>query len=99
MKRKCSKCKNDAVTYIRYNGTHLCKVHFIQYYANGKKNHDSTEGKLENNKKIGIAVSGGKDSIVCLHLINKFFSKRKDFEIIVLTVDEGIENYRNISLK
>ncbi len=99
MKRKCSKCKNDAVTYIRYNGTHLCKVHFIQYFEKRVKKEITKQGKLENNKKIGIAVSGGKDSIVCLHLINKFFSKRKDFEIIVLTVDEGIENYRNISLK
>jgi uncharacterized protein (TIGR00269 family) len=99
MKSTCTKCKNLAVTYIRYNGTHLCKEHFIQYFEKRVKKEINKQGKFGNKKKIGIAVSGGKDSIVCLYLINKFFSKRKDFEIISLTVDEGINNYRDISLK
>lgn len=99
MKRSCSKCKNKAITYIRYNGTHLCKEHFIQYFEKRVKKEITKQGKFGNNKKIGVAVSGGKDSIVCLHLIKKIISKRKDLKIIVLTVDEGINNYRNISLK
>lgn len=99
MKRSCSKCKNKAITYIRYNGTHLCKEHFIQYFEKRVKKEITKQGKFGNNKKIGIAVSGGKDSIVCLHLIKKIISKRKDLKIIVITVDEGINNYRNISLK
>ncbi len=98
MKQICSKCKNYAVTYIRYNGTHLCKEHFIQYLEKRVKKEISKQGKLEKNIKIGVAVSGGKDSIVTLHLINKFFSRRKNIEIISLTVDEGIKNYRENSI-
>jgi len=78
MKIICSKCNNPAITYIRYNGTHLCKDHFIQYLEKRVKKEINKQGKLQNNTKIGIAVSGGKDSIVVLHLINKIFSKRKN---------------------
>ena len=28
---KCDLCGNDAVTFVRYNGTHLCSEHFIDY--------------------------------------------------------------------
>ena len=98
MKIICSKCNNPAVTYIRYNGTHLCKDHFIQYLEKRVKKEINKQGKLQNNTKIGIAVSGGKDSIVVLHLINKIFSKRKNIEMIVFTIDEGIKNYRNNSI-
>ena len=34
------------------------------------------QGKTEEGSKIGIAVSGGKDSIVTLHLMHDIFSKR-----------------------
>jgi uncharacterized protein (TIGR00269 family) len=98
MKTICSKCKNHAVTFIRYNGTHLCKEHFIKYFEKRVKKEINKQGKLENNIKIGVAVSGGKDSIVTLHLIKKIFLKRKNIEIISLSVDEGIKNYRDNSI-
>ncbi|MGN0099205.1 MAG: hypothetical protein ACI38Y_07765, partial [Candidatus Methanomethylophilaceae archaeon] len=28
---RCDICGRDAVTYIRYNGTHLCSDHFMRY--------------------------------------------------------------------
>jgi len=98
MKISCSKCKNKAVTYIRYNGTHLCKEHFNLYFEKRVKKEITKQGRFGNNKKIGIAVSGGKDSIVCLHLMNKFFSNRNDLKLYIISIDEGINNYRNISL-
>jgi uncharacterized protein (TIGR00269 family) len=98
MKLICSKCKNHAVTFIRYNGTHLCKEHFIEYFEKRVKKEINKQGKLKNNSKIGVAVSGGKDSIVTLHLIKKIFLKRENIEIIALTVDEGIKNYRDNSI-
>ena len=98
MKTMCSKCNNNAVTYIRYNGTHLCKNHFIQFLERRVKKEINKQGKLEKYKRIGIAVSGGKDSIVTLHLMKNFFSKRRNIEMIVLTVDEGISKYRDKSI-
>jgi len=57
------------------------------------------QGKTENGAKIGVALSGGKDSTVALHIINDIFSKRANIDIVAITVDEGIKDYRPESIK
>ena len=74
----CSKCMKSSVTYIRYNGTHLCEEHFIQYFERRFKKDLKKQGKTENNTKFGIAISGGKDSTVALCLIYDIFGKISD---------------------
>jgi len=96
--KTCSKCKKPAVTYIRYNGTHLCHDHFIEYFEKRVKKDIKKQGKTQPNSKIGAAISGGKDSIVALHMLHNIFSKRKDIEIVGITVDEGIKGYRDDSI-
>ena len=97
MAKTCSKCKNPAVTFIRYNGTHLCKDHFIEYFEKRVKKDIKKQGKTKSSSKIGVAISGGKDSVVALHILHDIFSKRKDVELVGVTVDEGIKNYRDKS--
>jgi len=99
MSKTCSKCKKPAVTFIRYNGTHLCKEHFIDYFEKRVKKDIKKQGKTKTSSKFGVAVSGGKDSIVALCILHDIFSKRKDIELISITVDEGIKNYRDKSIK
>jgi len=99
MSKTCSKCKKPAVTFIRYNGTHLCRDHFIQYFEKRVKKDIKKQGKTKTPGKIGVAISGGKDSIVSLYSLHNVFSKRKDVELIGITVDEGIKNYRDKSIK
>ncbi len=99
MSISCLKCKKPAVTFIRYNGTHLCEKHFIEYFEKRVKKEIKKQGKTKDNSKIGVAVSGGKDSIVTLHLINNLFSKRPNPEVHAITVDEGIKGYRDESIK
>ena len=94
----CSKCKKPAVTFIRYNGTHLCRDHFIQYFEKRVKKDIKKQGATKDVKRIAVALSGGKDSVVALHMIYDVFSKRPDVEIIGLTVDEGIKGYRDKSI-
>ena len=95
----CTKCKKPAVTFIRYNGTHLCENHFIQYFERRVKKDIKRQGKTEDSCKIGIALSGGKDSTVAIHLIHNIFSIRKKIELIAISIDEGISKYRNESIK
>ena len=95
----CSKCKKPAITFIRYNGTHLCSEHFIQYFEKRVKKDIKKQGKTEGDKKLAVAISGGKDSIVALHIINDIFCKRPNIKIIAITVDEGIKSYRDKSIE
>jgi len=99
MTKTCSKCKKSAITFIRYNGTHLCKDHFIDYFQRRVKKDIKKQGKTPDYFKIGVAVSGGKDSLVALHIINDIFSKRPNVKIYAITVDEGIKGYRDESIK
>jgi len=98
MSETCSKCKKLAITFIRYNGTHLCNEHFIQYFEKRVKKEIKKQGKTEGSCRIGVAVSGGKDSIVALQIIYEIFSKRANAEIYAITVDEGIKGYRDESI-
>ena len=95
---KCSRCKKPAITFIRYNGTHLCKNHFIDYFDKRVKKDLKKQGKITDKTKFAVAISGGKDSAVALYMTHKIFSKRKDVEIISISVDEGIKGYRDESL-
>lgn len=47
------------------------------------------EGEL-----IAVALSGGKDSVLTLHAL-KNYQKFIDFDLIAISVDEGIEGYRS----
>jgi len=99
MTMRCLKCKKSAITFIRYNGTHLCEDHFLSYFEKRIKKEIKKQGKTKDNSKIGVAVSGGKDSIVALQMMKNIFFKRQNIEIFAITVDEGIKGYRDNSIK
>ena len=54
--------------------------------------------ELKGNERIAVAVSGGKDSTVALHLLSGILAKRRDLRLCAITVDEGIEGYRRSSI-
>ena len=99
MTKICTKCKKPAVTYIRYNGTHLCKDHFLLYFDRRVKKDIKKQGKTVGKSKKAIALSGGKDSTVALYVIHDLYSNRKNIDLFAITVDEGIKNYRDNSIK
>lgn len=49
---------------------------------------------LESGDKIAVALSGGKDSILTLYMLNKFLDEF-NLDLVAITVDEGISGYRN----
>ncbi len=95
---RCDQCQNEAVTFIRYNGSHLCAAHFMAYVERRVKRELRKQVDLSRGSRIAVAVSGGKDSMVTLDLIRRTFGKRRDAEIHCLSIDEGIEGYRRPSL-
>jgi len=48
-------------------------------------------------ERVAVAVSGGKDSVTCMHLLADH-CERKNCELIAVTVDEGIKGYRDRSM-
>jgi len=95
---KCDLCPFDAVTYIRYNGSHLCSEHFKAYVERRVKREIRKQVDLKPGDVIGVAVSGGKDSMVTLHMLDRILNHRDDIEIHCITVDEGISGYRPPSI-
>jgi uncharacterized protein (TIGR00269 family) len=45
------------------------------------------------------AVSGGKDSLIMLHLLTSIYEKHRNITLTALTVDEGIAGYRPPSVE
>jgi uncharacterized protein (TIGR00269 family) len=90
----CIKCNREAVTFIRYNGAHLCEEHFFQYVERRVKKEVRQQIDLDEVNKLAVALSGGKDSSVVLCILVEALRHRPDLEIVAITVDEGILGYR-----
>ncbi len=54
---------------------------------------------LQPNDKIMVGLSGGKDSITLLHILNKIEKAFPEATLCAVTVDEGIMGYRDEALK
>ena len=100
----CKSCKVEPVISRRYSGELLCKKCFFRSFErNADKELRNQINRLRSSSqlkidRIGIGLSGGKDSTVALHLLNKY-SRNRGIGIIGLCVDEGIEGYRSESLE
>lgn len=101
---KCSKCNSTAITELRYSGEFLCRNCFIKLFEKRVKRTIRNNRLLSPDDKIAVAISGGKDSITTLKILNDISKKiNPEFgdnrEVIAITVDEGIKGYRNGTLK
>ena len=90
----CIRCRREAVTFIRYNGSHLCDEHFLQYVERRAKKEFRQQIDLDGLRILALALSGGKDSSVALSILVEALSHRPELKIIAITVDEGIQGYR-----
>jgi uncharacterized protein (TIGR00269 family) len=91
---KCSKCDSTAVMSRRSSGIQLCERHFIEDFEQRAERTLLMEGMAADGDRIAVAVSGGKDSTALLHVLNRILAGR-DIELFAITVDEGIEGYRD----
>lgn len=54
----------------------------------------SEYGLIKEGELIALALSGGKDSVLTLHAL-KNYQDILDFDLVAISVDEGIEGYRS----
>lgn len=95
--KKCEICGKQAEISLLYGPQHYCKEHFIQLIEKRVKKTIRKYSLIKPKERILLAMSGGKDSSVTAHLINKIFSN--SCEIKALLIDEGIKGYRDKSIE
>ncbi len=100
MGTKCSRCSNEAVYEARYSGEYLCSGHFISSFERRVKK--EVREQIDFSKepiRISVAISGGKDSSVTLHVLANLFKGRSNVSLRAFTIDEGIVGYRDSGLE
>ena len=94
---RCSFCGRRAVYDRRYAGAALCDRCLIKSVEKRFRRAIAEHKLVSPGERIAVAVSGGKDSVACLHLLAGYCSQRKS-EVVSLTINEGIRGYRDHSL-
>ena len=80
---KCDKCKNIAVYSRKYSGENLCSECFSESILRKTAKTISKYKMIGNDETVAVAVSGGKDSLVLLHILGKM-SKNHNFKLKVI---------------
>lgn len=95
---RCDRCPREAVIFIRYSGAHLCSDHFVEFFERRVYRDFRKQVELKNTQRIAVAVSGGKDSLVTLHILNSILKDIRSCDLVGITIDEGIRGYRPSSV-
>lgn len=97
--KKCSECKKPAVIFRKYEGRALCKQHFKRSLESKVKLTIRKNKMLDSKDRICVALSGGLNSGVAAHVLNKITEPRPDVKLFALHVDEGVKGFSNPSRK
>ena len=95
---KCDRCKNQAAYTRKYSGEKLCSQCFSKSIVKKTAKTISKYNMIQHNELVAVAVSGGKDSLALLKIINEM-ALTHSFKIKAITIDEGIPGYRNEALE
>ncbi len=96
--RKCAQCNLLPSVYLPHGKTHLCAKHFNLHFEKQIKRSIRDYEMIERGQKIGLGVSGGKDSFALLYALSKLRNSLP-FELVAITIDEGIPGYRDEALE
>ncbi len=96
----CSVCGEREAFFSRvYSGERLCRKCFC-YSIEGKVRATVSRYRmLAFDDKVTVAVSGGKDSVALLHVLARLEREQPRARLVAVTVDEGIEGYRDEALE
>ena len=99
----CSRCGNRPSYYTRrYSGESLCAACFRETTVEKVRRTISKHGMLRRGERVGVAVSGGKDSLSLLKILHELYpgpGSDGKCELVALTVDEGVSGYRDEAIE
>ncbi len=93
------KCCDEKPVFTLIAGERLCKDHFIEYFENKVFKTIRQFQLLEKEENLGVALSGGKDSLAVLNILKKLSVQNPKIKINAIAIDEGIDGYREKTLK
>jgi len=93
----CSKCGGSGVYERRYSGEVLCANCFKASIVEKTRRTISRYGMVKFGDRLGVAVSGGKDSLSLLKVLDGL-NRDSHLQLVALTVDEGVRGYREESI-
>lgn len=91
-------CCSEKPVISLYSGEKLCKNHFIDYFENKVFKTIRQFELLDKEENLGVALSGGKDSLTILHILKKLSKQNPKIKINAVAIDEGIQGYRDKTL-
>lgn len=96
----CERCAiRRAVVMRSKNREKVCKECFYELFETEIHELVAETSMFPRGTKVGVGISGGKDSTVLAYVLDKL-NKKYDYgiELILLCVDEGISGYRDCSI-
>ena len=91
-------CCNQKPIVSLEAGQKLCRGHFIEYFENKVFKTIRQFDLIGKEENLGVAVSGGKDSLTLLHILKKLSRQNPKIRLTAIAINEGIEGYRNKAL-
>ena len=96
---KCTFCSKEAFYLRPYSGERFCRKCYVKSIERNVQRTISKYKMLKPNDRVAVAVSGGKDSLSLLNILNKIEEKFPNSELTAITIDEGISNYRSEAIE
>ena len=91
-------CCTEKPVISLYSGEKLCKNHFIEYFENKVFKTIRQFRLVDKEENLGVALSGGKDSLTILHILDKLSKENPKIKVNAIAIDEGIAGYRDKTL-
>jgi len=93
----CSRCGGKPFYTRRYSGETLCASCFRESIVQKTRKTVSKYKMISAGERVAVAVSGGKDSLSLLRVLNELYRPRRN-QIVAISVDEGVAGYRDEAL-
>ena len=91
---KCDLCGRDAFYRRPYSGEAFCRSCYPKAFEKRVQETITSRKMLRPTERLAVGVSGGKDSVSLLHVLAKLEKRFPSAELVAVTIDEGIEGYR-----
>ena len=99
MTQPCTRCHTNPSIYHRpYSGERLCKPCFTATIREKVRNTIARHKMLNHNSHIALGLSGGKDSIALLEILQSLQQRHPHSKLTAISIDEGVSGYRDEAL-